>query len=347
MKIGSHQTDESVFIIAEIGNNHEGDFSLAKEMILLAAQAGANAVKFQTIVPERLISIRDDERIAQLSQFQFTAEQFRELRDFANKSGLEFLSTPFDIESIDWLDDLVPAWKVASGDNNFYPLLERLALTGKPTIISMGLGFHDQSDNLQDFFVKTWQRHGIKNAELAMLHCVVSYPTPDSEAALGQMEKLKLPDITIGYSDHTIGIKAAELAVAAGARIIEKHFTIDKTRSSFRDHQLSADPEDMQQLVQAIRDVELMLGDSAGHQKCESSNREAVRRSLTAASDLPAGALLNMDQFVWVRPGTGIPPGQEGSVLGKKLTRSISAGEQVSPEDVETATEKNPANESS
>jgi N-acetylneuraminate synthase/N,N'-diacetyllegionaminate synthase len=334
MKIGSHQTDESVFIIAEIGNNHEGDFSLAKEMILLAGQAGANAVKFQTIVPDRLISIKHDERIAQLNQFQFTPEQFRKLRDCANNSGMEFLSTPFDLQSIDWLQGLVPAWKIASGDNNFYPLLERVALTGKPIIISMGLGIHDQSIKLQNFFFQTWKRHGVKNAELAMLHCVVSYPTPDNEAALGQMERLKLPLITLGYSDHTIGIKAAELAVAAGARIIEKHFTIDKTRSGFRDHQLSADPDDMQQLVKSIRDVELMFGNRTGCQVCENSNIETVRRSLTAVSDLHIGELLSMNQFAWLRPGTGISPGQEGLILGKKLKRPIMAGEQISPEDV-------------
>lgn len=336
MKIGSHNTEDSVFIIAEIGNNHEGDFSLAKDMILLAAQTGVNAVKFQTIVPDRLISTKYDKRIEQLSQFQFTQTQFKELRDCAKKSGLEFLSTPFDIESIGWLEDLVPAWKVASGDNNFFPLLKRLALTGKPIIISMGFGFHDQIHYLQDFFFQTWKGHGIKNADLAMLHCVVSYPTPKNEAALAQIEKLKQPGITPGYSDHTIGIKAAELAVAAGARIIEKHFTIDKTRTSFRDHHLSADPQDMHEMVEAIRNVELMAGCCSGQQTCESSNREAVRRSLTAVSDLPVGTLLNIDQFIWVRPGTGISPGQEDSVLGQKLKIAVSAGDQISLEDIDS-----------
>lgn len=339
MKIGSHDTAAAVFVIAEIGNNHEGDFDLALELVSRAADAGADAVKFQTIVPERLVSVQDQKRIEQLRKFQFAPEQFQQLREHSDACGVEFLSTPFDIATVDWLDELVPAWKVASSDNDFFPLLDRVAATGKPVIISMGLGHHTEAPQLLNFFRDAWARHGVTEGELALLHCVVSYPTPDDEAALGQIGCLKLPGVTPGYSDHTLGIKAAELAVAAGARIIEKHFTVNKNHSEFRDHQLSADPEDLRQMVYAIRHVERMMGKQPGQQSCEASNRDAVRRSLSAAVDLPAGATLTMEQLVWVRPGTGIRPGQESMVVGKRLIKAIRAGEPVLPEHVVDAAE--------
>lgn len=328
MKIGNHNTDDAVFVIAEIGNNHEGDFELAKEMIRLAAQAGANAVKFQTIIPEELISPADTERIAQLRKFQFSRDQFRELKTVADANGTQFLSTPFALEVVDWLDELVPAWKIASGDNDFLPLLERVAETGKPVIISMGLGHHDEAANLLTIFAKT-------ASELALLHCVVSYPTPADEAALAGINTLKIEGVTPGYSDHTIGIKAAELSVAVGARIIEKHFTIDNNHSDFRDHQLSADPSDFAAMVAAIRQAERALGTAQpASQGCEEPNRDAVRRSLTAVTDIPAGTVLSMDQLAWVRPGAGIRPGNEPAVLGKPTNQIIRAGDLISFEHV-------------
>ena len=198
----------------------------------------------------------------------------------------------------------------------------------------MGLGQHAEAERLLEFFWHAWGRHCVTGGELAFLHCVVSYPTPDNEAALAHIEDLKLPGVTPGYSDHTLGIKAAELAVAAGARIIEKHFTVNKNHSEFRDHQLSADPEDLLQLVQAIRHAEKMLGNKAGQQTCEAPNHDAVRRSLAATEDLPVGVTLSMDHLVWVRPGTGIRPGQEATVLGKQTTKPVRAGEPIALEHV-------------
>ena len=330
MIIGAHDTAKRAFVIAEIGNNHEGDLDLAKRLIGQAAESGADAVKFQTIVPERLVSVQDEKRIAQLRKFQFIREQFEELHDKAKQCGVEFLSTPFDVNSVDWLDKLVPAWKIASCDNDFFPLLDRVAATGKPVLVSMGLGHHDQAQQLLEFFEDAWSRHNTR-ATLGMLHCVVSYPTPDNEAGLRKISHINLPGVTPGYSDHTIGTKAAELAVAAGARIVEKHFTINKKHSEFRDHQLSADPSDMRQMVGAIRNAERMLSSSmAGAQVCEEPNRDAVRRSLAAVKDLPVGAEVTMDDFVWVRPGTGIRPGEESLVLGKKLAKPLTAGETMS-----------------
>jgi len=337
MKLAGKNTDDSIFVIAEIGNNHEGDFDLAKQMISRAADAGADAVKFQAIVPERLVSVKEEQRIAQLRKFQFSAGQFAELADVAKSNDVAFMCTPFDIGAVDWLDDLVPAWKIASCDNDFFPLLDRVAATGKPVVISMGLGHHKEAEALLAYFQEAWKKHEVEAGGLALLHCVVSYPTPDDEIGLGQIAGLHLEGVTPGFSDHTIGIKAAELSVAAGARVIEKHFTIDNNHSDFRDHQLSANPEDFRKMVDAIRAAERMMGAAgAGAQDCEEANREPVRRSLTALVDIPVGTVLAMDDLVWVRPGGGLRPGQEGEVLGKVLTKRLDAGEAVSPEHVDS-----------
>ena len=336
MKLAGKNTDDAVFVIAEIGNNHEGDFDLAKQLIAQAANAGADAVKFQAIIPERLVSITEEQRIAQLRKFQFSPQQFAELAEVAKSNDVAFMCTPFDMGAVDWLDDLVPAWKIASCDNDFYPLLDRVAATGKPVVISMGLGHHEEAEALLEYFQQAWQRHGVEGEGLALLHCVVSYPTPDDEIGLGQIAGLHLEGVTPGFSDHTIGIKAAELSVAAGARVIEKHFTIDNNHSDFRDHQLSANPEDFRKMVDAIRAAERMMGAAGARaQDCEEPNREPVRRSLTALSDLSAGTVLTMDDLVWVRPGGGLRPGQETEVLGKALVKDLAAGGAVSLEHVE------------
>ncbi len=320
MLIGNHNTDDKVFLIAEIGNNHEGDFDLACEMIQLAADAGADAVKFQTIVPERLVAPSDTLRVEQLRRFQFTQDQFSQLRDVAVASNVVFMSTPFDVAAIDWLDPLVPAFKIASGDNDFWPLIDRAAKTGKPLIISMGFGQSQHANKLVQFVNDAWSKHGVTDGQIGLLHCVVSYPTPPQEAALAMLRHLDLPAVTIGYSDHTIGIRAAELAVAAGARIIEKHFTIDKNHSDFRDHQLSADPSELTALVDAIANVEQLFGrEGVVTQACETKNEMLVRRSIAAVRDMDVGETVRWEDLCWLRPRRGLKPGEENLVCGRML----------------------------
>ncbi len=336
MRIGTRNTEDAVFLIAEIGNNHEGDHILAKELIAHAADVGADAVKFQAIVPERLVSKQNMQRILQLQKFQFTPEEFHELREEAERLKVEFLVTPFDLRAVEWLSPLVPAWKIASGDNDFTPLLERVAETAKPVIISMGLGRHLEAPITARLFDQIWNRTGTDRPGLAMLHCVASYPTPDDQAALSGIRCLDLPGVTPGYSDHTLGIKAAELAVATGARIIEKHFTIANDHSDFRDHRLSANPADFRKLVQAVRRAERLLGQApSGPRPCETENLELARRSLAAAADLPAGSLLSIEKLAWIRPGSGIRPGEENLVLGKPIPRSLQTGELIPREFIE------------
>lgn len=336
MIIEGHDTGKRVFIIAEIGNNHEGSFDLAEEMIEKAAQSGADAVKFQTIVPELLVSISDQERIKKLKKFQFSYQQFEKLKNYAASKNILFFSTPFDLTSASFLNSIQSVFKIASGDNNFYPLIDEVASYGKPMIISTGLSDKNLLNNIYMRVTEKWKQQSI-NPGFAFLHCMTSYPVPDNEANLACIKELKMtfPDITIGYSDHTTGIKAAQYAVAVGARIIEKHFTIDKNYSDFRDHQLSADPSDMKAMVEGIREIELMMGSAERvNDQCEKGMHEVARRSIVAATDLSANTIITKDHLTWVRPGNGLAPGSENLLFGKKTNKPIAAGNMITINDI-------------
>ena len=331
MKIGPHDLDRAVFIVAEVGNNHEGSYARAEEMIGRAKGAGADAVKFQTIIPDRLVSAGDTARIAQLTRFQFSYTQFERLAAVAGREGITFLSTPFDIASVAALDPLVPAFKIASGDNDFFPLIEAVALTGKPILMSTGLADRVAVAAAKTFIEETWRRHG-KSGALALLHCVVSYPTVAEDASLSAIRDLATLGCTVGYSDHTIGISAAILSVALGARVIEKHFTLDKNQSDFHDHKLSADPADLAELVRRVRETEILLG--AGGKRvlpCEAAVRERVRRGIAAAHDLAPGTVLGLADLTWVRPRAGLAPGQENRLIGKRLIVAVPRGAPILP----------------
>lgn len=330
MRIGCCDLSKDVFVIAEVGNNHEGDFELAKKLVALAAQAGADAVKFQTIVPDRLVSAKETARIEQLKKFQFSYDQFAELKRVADQEDIMFLSTPFDIESAAFLNTIVPAFKIASGDNNFFPLIEKIASFGKPIIMSTGLADFDEISRAKDLITRTWQAVGAPTDQLALLHCVASYPAPAADANLRAITDLQRLGVVPGYSDHTLGINAVVGAVALGARVVEKHFTINKNHSAFRDHQLSADPADLKEMVLRIREMNQMLG---GAQKVvapsEKDNVVRMRRSIVAKHPLKAGHALALSDLDWVRPGGGVAPGKEAELTGKQLTRDVAKGEQI------------------
>ncbi|MCX8045004.1 MAG: N-acetylneuraminate synthase family protein [Desulfobacterota bacterium] len=332
MKIDRCDLDKEVMVVAEIGNNHEGSFARAEEMICRAADAGADAVKFQTIIPERLVSSEQHERIAQLRRFSLSYRQFEALKAKADKERVLFLSTPFDLESVRFLNELVPAFKIASGDIDFFPLLETVAQTGKPVILSTGCSTLAEVREAHARITQVWRSMGI-DQEIALLHSVAGYPTPLHQANLKCIATLHQLGVTVGYSDHTIGTDAAVAAVALGARIVEKHFTLTKQLSSFRDHALSADPEEFTAMVRRIRDVTVMLGDGIKQpQPCELSQQTFMRRSIAAAYSLQKGQPITLHDLTWVRPQRGLKAGQEHLVVGKKLIRDVDAGTVLVPE---------------
>ena len=336
MKIGQFDTDERTLVVAEIGNNHEGDFGLAAEMIGLAAHAGADAVKFQTFRTEHYVSWTDEARFNRLKGFELSFDQFEKLNGIARDAGVMFFSTPLDLVSAGFLSSFVPCFKIASCDNTFYPLLDIVAQYGKPVILSTGLAGLGTVRLAVERIEKGWPR-GSAVDSVALLHCVSQYPVPPGDVNLRAIGTLKGEfGCTVGYSDHTLGVDVSVLAVAAGARIVEKHFTVDKHYSDFRDHQLSADPAEMKHLVERIREAELVLG--SGEKKPSASEADVehlLRRSVAAARDLEKGAVIGMADITWVRPGGKVAPGDEAVVLGKRLLRAIRQGEHLAPDDLE------------
>ena len=326
MQIGRHSTDDKVVVIAEIGNNHEGDPQLAEKMVEQAAEAGADAVKFQTSVPALFISSDQADRLAMLNKFALSAETYQRLAERAKELGVAFISTPLDLQSAKFLEPLVDVFKVASSDNTFSPLLGHLARTDKPVIISGGLADLETLRNSVTYFQS--QRSAGQAPEFAVLHCVSAYPTEAGDANVTALNELSGAFPLVGYSDHTLGGTACIMAVALGSRIIEKHFTLDKAQSSFRDHQLSADPKEFADLVVRIREAESMCG--SGKKAPTAGEVEfapLIRRSCAASGDLAAGTVIGPEQIVWVRPGTGIPVGQESQLLGRKLRQDLRHGE--------------------
>lgn len=336
MKIENFDTKEKVLIVAEIGNNHEGRFSVADEMIGLACDAGVDAVKFQTFRTEHYVGSDNKERYGMLKSFELSKEEHRKLKRKAEENDLLFISTPFDIKSAEFLNGLIPVFKLSSGDNTFFPLIQVVAGFGKPILLSCGLSDLQQIRYSKAFIENIWRQQGFEQ-ELALLHCVTSYPVPRREANLKAIQFMKGEfDCEIGYSDHTLGIEAAILSVAAGARIVEKHFTIDKTFSEFRDHRLSADPKELKEMVVRIREAEEFLGSGTKELNgSEEENKNLVRRSIAASKDLKKGHVICYEDLTWIRPGDGLPPGEESRILGKKLRKNINGGAQIRAEHTE------------
>ena len=325
--------NKKIFIVAEIGNNHEGSFDLAMEMVEAASKTGVDAVKFQTFIPEKYVSSEDSVRLERLNKFQLSNEQYLQIAKRAGELGMVFFSTPFDLESAAFLNKIQPIFKISSGDNNFHPLIEEVASYKKPTIISSGLVDLDALKNMVDF----WRSIGGEDANLIIMHCVSGYPVPQAQANLRAISTLKnaFPNLIIGYSDHTLGIQACVLAVAAGAEIIEKHFTLSKNQSDFRDHQLSADPVEMRNLVIQVREASILLGGGVKKlQACEIDMVIPMRRSIAASRALKAGQVICWQDLIWVRPGKGIPVGGECEVVGRKILRNVTQGELITKENL-------------
>ena len=335
MMIGEHDIEQRVLLIAEIGNNHEGDVDLAEELIGLAADAGADAVKFQTIVPERLVAPEQNERLVQLRKFSLDDEAFVRLADTARAHNIMFLSTPFCESVVPFVAGLCPAIKIASGDNDHVSLLRSVARTGFPVLLSTGMADLEPVKKAVGVLEAAWADVD-EDPGLVLMHCVSAYPAPAAEANIRAVRSLASLGRPVGYSDHTLGTDAAVVAVAAGARVIEKHFTDRHDRSSFRDHALSATPTEFRVLAERVRETEILLGDGA--KRVMPAERDALvsaRRSLHASRPLVAGEVIAAEDLIGLRPATGLPVSAPDELIGKRVAQDLPALHQFAPSDLE------------
>jgi N-acetylneuraminate synthase/N,N'-diacetyllegionaminate synthase len=329
-------TGHRVFIIAEAGVNHNGDLGLAKRLVSVAKDAGADAVKFQTFAADRLVTPKSpkaqyqretadakESQYEMLKKLELSPEEHQALMAHARACDLVFLSTPFDKESADLLEKLgVPAFKIGSGELTDLPLLQHVARKGKPMILSTGMSTMEEVEQA----VQAVQKEGLK--DIALLHCVSAYPAPVEDVNMRAMHILRETfNMPVGYSDHTKGTHVAPLAVACGACIIEKHLTLDQKLPG-PDHRMSMEPDKFAKLVRRIREAEIALGDGKKQSMpSEKDTRAVARKSVVALVDITQGFPLERAMLGVKRPGTGIAPADLESLIGRKLRVDVQAGE--------------------
>ncbi len=317
---------EKVYIIAEAGVNHNGDFALAKKMIVEAKKAGVDAVKFQTFQSENLVSKyakkaeyqlkttgKSETQLDMLKKLELSYEQFKQLQEYSRQIDIDFISTPFDEDSIDFLQSLhMPFWKIPSGEITNLPYLMKIEKTKQPIILSTGMCTLDDIQAALNIF-STYE-----NDQITLLHCNTEYPTPYQDVNLFAMKTLRDKlHVKVGYSDHTQGIEVAIAAVALGATVIEKHFTLDKSMNG-PDHKASLEPEELKNMVDAIRNVEKSLGDTVKiPTESERKNIAIARKSIVAKKPIKKGELFTDENLTTKRPGNGISPMEWYTVVGK------------------------------
>jgi N-acetylneuraminate synthase/N,N'-diacetyllegionaminate synthase len=336
MKIGCFDLAERPFLIAEIGNNHEGNPDLAVKLVDAAVAAGADAVKVQLINPLRLVNRSEAQRIAQLSRFRLERDVFLELARRVREKGALFMASAFDCDTLeDWADDL-DAVKIASGDLDFDPMLQAAARCGKPVVLSTGMSTLPEIERAVGVFSTALPPGVAAKDRLAVLHCVSLYPAPLALANLSAIAELRERlGLTIGYSDHTLGVTAATMALGLGARVIEKHFTLDKAYSEFRDHALSAEPAEFAVLAEAVRSFKDILGRGfAGGELADAATRAVARRGIVAAREIAAGDTITAADLDYVRPATGFPPSAAEQVIGRQARKPLALHQVLREEDL-------------
>jgi N,N'-diacetyllegionaminate synthase len=319
----------NIFVVAEIGINHNGSVRQAEKLIDAAAKSGADAVKFQSFHADRLL-IPSRDRYAQQSEGAESAYQMlrrcelsfedqEKLKKHADDQGVLFLSTPFDEESVDFLDSLgVPVFKVASADITHVPLLRHIASKGKPVLLSTGMSF------LSEVADAIWNLRSAGANEIVLMHCVSTYPAAPQHMNLRALQTLQSYfELSVGLSDHSEGILLSLVAVALGAVVIEKHFTLDK-QAPGPDHKASMDPADLKLLIRSLREVESSLGDGRKRPSdAEEESRLLSRRSIVAAVDIRANESIAPWMLIFKRPGSGLEPRNWEKLIGMIARRNI------------------------
>lgn len=329
-------------IIAEAGVNHNGDFEFAKQLVVSAADAGANFVKFQTYKANKIvcrnakkatyqkinINDGDDSQYTMLKQLEMPEEWYPKLIGIANERGIQFISAGFDKESIDFLNELkIPLFKIPSGEITNKPYLEYVAKKGKPVILSTGMAFMEEIQAAYDVLIK----NGLAKKDITILHCNTEYPTPMEDVNLQAMLTIKNKfSVNVGYSDHTQGIEVPIAAVALGASVIEKHFTLNRNLPG-PDHKASLEPGEFKSMVMAIRNIELAVSGSGVKEpsKSELKNIQVVRKSIVAAKRIKKGELFTEENLTVKRPGNGISPMSWDEILGKKSIKNFECDELI------------------
>lgn len=327
-KIGK---DYPVFIIAEAGVNHNGSMAVAKKMIDAAKEMGADAIKFQTFKTEEMVtknalkakyqkaSNSGKSQYAMLRKLEFSESDFRKLFAYCQRKRIIFLSTPFDQQSAGFLCYLrMPAFKISSGDLTDIPLLKKIANFKKPIILSTGMStLTEVKEAVRAIYLTD-------NKKLILLHCTSNYPARYRDVNLRAIRTLREEfDVPVGYSDHAEGIDASIAAVAMGARVIEKHFTLDKN-SPGPDHSASLEPEEFGKMIESIRNVEEALGDGLKKpRQSEVEMRRIARKSIVAAVDLPKRSIIKREMLAMKRPGSGIAPKYLEQLIGKQVKRKV------------------------
>jgi N,N'-diacetyllegionaminate synthase len=322
-----------VIIIAEAGVNHNGDIDLAKQLIDVAASAGADYVKFQTFKADKLVQKKatkaayqiantgnNDSQFEMLKKLELSEEDHQVLIDYCRQKNIQFLSTAFDLDSIDFLKDKIGLYKIPSGEITNLPYLQKVAGLKLPIILSTGMATMQEVKDT----VEVLTQHGGDKNTITVLHCNTEYPTPMQDVNLLAMQSIqKELNVSVGYSDHTLGIEVAIAAVALGATIIEKHFTIDRN-SEGPDHKASLEPEELKAMVKAIRNIEQALGNGIKTPSpSEQKNIAIARKSIVAGSFINTGDIFTKENLTVKRPGNGISPMQWNNVLGKKANKNF------------------------
>ena len=326
---------EPAFVIAEAGVNHNGELDLAFQLVDAAIAAGADAVKFQTFIAAELLTAEaakaeyqkattgeQESQFEMIKRLELSFADFRKLKTYCDDRGITFLATPFDSTSVDFLRDLgLFAFKISSGDLTNHPLLRHVALQKRPVILSTGMSDMDEVREAVAVL------HDAGNNDMILLQCVTNYPAAAEDINLKAMLSMQSAfDVNVGYSDHTLGIEVALAAVALGACVIEKHFTLNKNFAG-PDHRASLEPHEFKAMIDGIRKVEAALGNGRKVPAAsELGNAAVARRSIVAARDISAGTLITADVIAFKRPGTGLPPRMAEHVLGKTARINIPAG---------------------
>lgn len=311
-----------VLVIAEAGVAHFGDPDKADALVDLAATSGADVFKTQAFITDHLISSTLPDWRERLRKKEIDFGFLRRMKDRCDRRGILFVCTAHDERALCWVNDLdVPAYKIGSGERGNLPFIRKIAERGRPVIVSTGMYEKTDIQQVLDVFAQG------KHREIALLHCVTSYPIPDDQVNLRAMGGLRrmFPG-PVGYSDHTSGHEAVLAAVSNGAAIVEKHISLDFDVPDAQDWKVSAGPDDFPALVRSVRRIERMLGDgSLGVQDCEANALHWALKSLVALRDLPAGTVLSEDMVVAKRPGGGLPPSELDTILGRRLAVAVGA----------------------